>query len=237
MCARRRSPFLCLAKERNQRKAPPSLRPLRCATGQTCVAELAGCAAELTSRCALRSDNRGESVYEARACCAARATPQAPRRRRSHRGFEVHTGHRCARPPRRGRCAPCVRGRAKRWPEWTSPPLCACRGAQGVGRAWAAQHAHASCSGSLPLSERSGQRAVSSAAPPQDRASQVARSAAEGHGKWGRLFFAYFLLAKQKKVGAPPGAHPGQQRFHPQPKNQSKTSLQPSPINHHQLPI
>ncbi|WP_234385242.1 hypothetical protein, partial [Paracidovorax avenae] len=24
-----------------------------------------------------------------------------------------------------------------------------------------------------------------------------------------RLFFAYFLLAKQKKVGAPPGAHPG----------------------------
>ncbi|AVS96499.1 hypothetical protein C8232_09725, partial [Paracidovorax avenae] len=23
-----------------------------------------------------------------------------------------------------------------------------------------------------------------------------------------RLFFAYFLLAKQKKVGAPPGAHP-----------------------------
>ncbi|MCB2033275.1 MAG: hypothetical protein KDF57_08120, partial [Ottowia sp.] len=31
-------------------------------------------------------------------------------------------------------------------------------------------------------------------------------------GKWGRLFFAYFLLAKQKKVGAPPGAHPGLQR-------------------------
>ncbi|MCB2026405.1 MAG: hypothetical protein KDG56_16640, partial [Ottowia sp.] len=27
-----------------------------------------------------------------------------------------------------------------------------------------------------------------------------------------RLFFAYFLLAKQKKVGAPPGAHPGLQR-------------------------
>ncbi|WP_367351154.1 hypothetical protein, partial [Ottowia sp.] len=48
--------------------------------------------------------------------------------------------------------------------------------------------------------------------PPHDRASQAARSEAEGHGQWGRLFFAYFLLAKQKKVGAPPGAHPGLRR-------------------------
>ena len=55
-------------------------------------------------------------------------------------------------------------------------------------------------------------RAASSAAPPRARASQVARSEAKGHGKRGRLFFAYFLLAKQKKVGAPPGAHPGLQR-------------------------
>ena len=29
-----------------------------------------------------------------------------------------------------------------------------------------------------------------------------------GHGKWGRLFFAYFLLAKQKKAGRPPGRDP-----------------------------
>ncbi|MCB2034510.1 MAG: hypothetical protein KDF57_14855, partial [Ottowia sp.] len=32
--------------------------------------------------------------------------------------------------------------------------------------------------------------------------------------KWGRLSFAYFSLAKQRKVGAPPGAHPGLQRHH-----------------------
>ncbi len=50
---------------------------------------------------------------------------------------------------------------------------------------------------------------VSSAAPPFDRAPQVARSAAQGHGKWGRLFCAYCFLAKQKRVGAPPGAIPG----------------------------
>jgi len=45
---------------------------------------------------------------------------------------------------------------------------------------------------------------------PHARASQVARSEAKGHGQQGRLFFAYFLLAKQKKVSAPPGAYPGQ---------------------------
>ncbi|MCB2024712.1 MAG: hypothetical protein KDG56_07990, partial [Ottowia sp.] len=31
-------------------------------------------------------------------------------------------------------------------------------------------------------------------------------------GKWGRLSFAYFSLATQRKVGAPPGAYPGLQR-------------------------
>ncbi|HRW74212.1 MAG TPA: hypothetical protein P5093_17610, partial [Ottowia sp.] len=40
-----------------------------------------------------------------------------------------------------------------------------------------------------------------------------ARSEAQGHGQWGRLSFAYFSLAKQRKVGAPPGAHPGLQGF------------------------
>ncbi len=50
---------------------------------------------------------------------------------------------------------------------------------------------------------------VSSAAPPLDRAPQVARSEAQGHGKWGRLFFGFFLLATQKKETAPPGAIPG----------------------------
>ena len=61
------------------------------------------------------------------------------------------------------------------------------------------------------LSGVSAANKASSAAPPRARASQVARSEAEGHGQRGRLFFGYFLLARQKKVTAPPGAHPGQQ--------------------------
>ena len=44
--------------------------------------------------------------------------------------------------------------------------------------------------------------------PRLKRAPQVARSEAEGHAQWGRLFFAYFLLAKQKKVSRLPGRVP-----------------------------
>ena len=59
---------------------------------------------------------------------------------------------------------------------------------------------------------------ASSAEPPRDRASQVARSEAQGHGQWGRLSSAYSSLAEQRRVGAPPGAHPG---LRPQHKNKT----------------
>ena len=79
MCARRRSPFLCLAKERNQRKATPSLRPLRCATGQTCVTRLAGCAAELTSRLRRSVQTTAASQSTKRVHAALHAPPRKPR--------------------------------------------------------------------------------------------------------------------------------------------------------------
>ena len=50
-----------------------------------CVILLAGICARLRS---LRSNNRGEPDHDARACCAARCTPQALRRRRSLKGVE-----------------------------------------------------------------------------------------------------------------------------------------------------
>jgi hypothetical protein len=37
-------------------------------------------------------------------------------------GREDQTGHRCARPPRRGRVAPRSQGRVQRWPVWRAPP-------------------------------------------------------------------------------------------------------------------
>ncbi len=53
------------------------------------------------------------------------------------------------------------------------------------------------------------------------RAPQVARSAAEGRKQWGRLFFAYFLLAKQKKVSC--------RRATPGTPRTKKTSAQDTP--------
>jgi hypothetical protein len=96
-----------------------------------------------------------------------------------------------AQPPRR--CAPrWLGGRAKQRPvRFPSPSVCAEE--RSVSRIRAR-----SC-----LSE------ASSARPRETRAPQVARSEAEGRRQWGRLFFAYFLLAKQKKVSPPPGGHPG----------------------------
>ena len=46
--ARRRGNFLLSRQEKvTKEKAPPSLRPLRFATGQTCGGAVAGCAVEL----------------------------------------------------------------------------------------------------------------------------------------------------------------------------------------------
>jgi hypothetical protein len=56
---------------------------------------------------------------------------------------------------------------------------------------------------------------ASSARPRETRAPQVARSAAKGRRQQGRLSFAYVSLAKQRKVGRPPGRDPASGKNHP----------------------
>ena len=87
MCARRRTFFSCVAKKRRQKKATPSLRPLRGAKGQTCGGAVSGCAVELTLllRSAARTATASQMTKHGR--FDAHATPQPPRRRRSHRGW------------------------------------------------------------------------------------------------------------------------------------------------------
>jgi len=84
-----------------------------------------------------------------------------------------------------------IASRARRWPVRLPLPS-GCAEERSVSRIRAR-----SC-----LSE------ASSARPRETRAPQVARSAAKGRRQWGRLFFGYFLLAKQKKVARPPGRDP-----------------------------
>ena len=112
-------------------------------------------------------------------------------------------------------------------PDGLQTPFWPCREAQGVGRARSAACALRDLTRCRCLSGESEANKASSAAPPRARASQAAHSEAEGHGQWGRLFFGYFLLAEQKKVTAPPGAHPGRQRLQSSTVSQAKKPKPP----------
>ena len=200
-------------QKKSPKKAHPAVcDPLRCATGATCAGLFAGCAAELTARLrrCVQTTAASQITKHERTC--AHATPQTPRRRRIHKGLyirnslNIHTGHRCARlwKPNCALFAEFVFAQAKRG-----------NGRFGCSAIWFPD---------VPIpcgraEKRSGGRirarvclsaaGASSARPRPARASQVARSEAKGHGQQGRLFFAIFLLATQKKDGAPPGAYPG----------------------------
>ena len=136
ICARQRTSFSCTHKKRRQKKAPPRLRPLRFATGQTCVAPLAGCAAELaafTSFTALKQPRR----VSPRSACMLRCTrhPASAAPQAQPQGGGKTTRAIAALGPGFG----CSRGRAQRWPvlELNSPlavPRSAGRGA-GMGSA------------------------------------------------------------------------------------------------------
>ena len=87
ICARRRTHFSCLAKKSEQKKATQLFATPALRSGATCVGAFAGCAVELATRCALHSDNHGESDVEARVSCGTHATPQTPRHRRIQMGW------------------------------------------------------------------------------------------------------------------------------------------------------
>ena len=69
---------------------------------------------------------------------------------------------------------------------------------------------------------------ASSARPRETRAPQVARSEAKGRRQRGRLFFGYFLLAKQKKVARPPGRDPAPERKPTQPSSRQRSQQLPA---------
>ena len=166
-------------KESRQRKGDPTCRVPFAALRGNLRCSRPGC--RCGTRCVLRTTLRQPQRVSLRGACMLRCT-RAPRPLRfSARPEGKGNPH---GPSLRSALAPSPQpspasGRGSLRPSaamarWGSSPLCACRGAQGVGRAWAAQHAHASCSDSLRLFERSAQRVVSSAVPPHDRAPQVA---------------------------------------------------------------
>ena len=171
MCARRRSNFLSLRRKKvTKERATPSLRPLRCATGQTCGGALAGCAVELALLLRSAAQTATASQITKHGRTGAHATPQPPRRRRSQQGVNTQTAIRvvaaldpaCAVPCAR-RLRPQQRAERSNGPNGclAAHPLCMRRGAQRPAD-----------QGSR-LSERSETERVR-ARPRQTRAPQVA---------------------------------------------------------------
>jgi len=218
--ARHASNFLLLRQKKvTKEKATPSLRPLRCAKGQTCGGAVAGCAAELTAL--LRSFVRttAASQFTKHGRCDAHATPQPPRRRRSQQGVDSRTATRAllrsAPPAQRVALAPARWGRAKQWPVWVSDlrvPFTMRRGAQGVGR-HGRPSARASCSDSLRLSERSAQRVASSAARPTHEHRRLPAAKRRDAACRVALSLVTFFRRRERKLlarRATPGSRPQQ---------------------------
>ena len=124
------------------------------------------------------------------------------------------------------------RGRAQRWPVWlfwllgSAPSGCAW-GAQGAGRRV--------CRRTHPLRGQACRSCLSGApqarsefhgAPRKCSAAGCPCAPRGGRSQQGRLLFGDFLLAKQEKVTAPPGAYPG---LHPQPKQEVQIPIPPHP--------
>ena len=181
-------------KESKQRKGDPqSATPTHSLRGRPAAGRLRGAAAELTTRCALRSDSRGESEHEACVSFGTHAHPASTPPQAQPAGVGNRTRaiaslgpHRARFALRRLQCAVRAQDWAERSDGPTGSPLPSVRAEKRrAAGACVCRRTHAL----RPLTCRSCPngahvvRAVSSAAAPADRASQVARSAAEGHAQ------------------------------------------------------
>ena len=229
----------CTRKKVGKESAPTSATPaLRCGANL----RRSTCGVRRRTHCALtRSVQTTAASQTTKRVHPAVHAP--PRKRRAtgaaSRGWKKNSGHRCARPwcwLFSGPSAAMARGDVHH-PSGRPEKR---RGWGGHGQRSMPRLRRLTCCGCL--SGVSAANKASSAAPPQAQASQVARSEAKGHGQWGRFCvrvtslrevseprcanFAYFLLATQKKVGALPGAYPGQQ-VHAEPTTH-RTAANPS---------
>ena len=200
-----RGTFLCFAKEKYPKERRPCCACPFAALRATCDARSAGAAAELTARCALRSNMLRQ--VRARSACVLRHTHAPAALRFSARtegsgetpGPSLRSAHARGKPSA-ARSAR-VPGRAKQWPVCGgSPPAgCACGGVL-AGCACVPKDTHASCSDSPRLSERSAQREVSSAAAPRKRPDAgLPRSASAGVADWGSPFLCLLSFGEAKE--------------------------------------
>ena len=215
----RRARYFSLLRQRKvpKRKATPSLRPLRCAKGQTCGGAVVGCAVELALRCARRSNSHGESEYEAwalRRPCSPHNRPAAGAASRGGAAEQPTSiraiaalGPVCAA---RGACAREMGpSEAKaRVDVWFPTPLWMRRGAQRAGwRVCRRTHALRELTRCGCLSG-ARQRAASSAAHTAREHHRLPRSEAQGTQTVGSPFFWVLFFGEAKKSASPAGRLP-----------------------------
>ncbi len=197
----RRARNFSLLRQRKvpKRKATPSLRPLRCAKGQTCVGAVAGCAAKLTSRWRASFKQLRRVSSRSMGASTPMLTPQPPRRRRSQQGWDSRTADQptsiraiaalglvsWAQAPRAAQAGP---SEAKARVDVPLPlPLWMRRGAQGLAD--------------------QGSR-VSERRPVKHEHRRLPRSEAQGTQTAGSPFFWVLFFGEAKKSTSPAGRLP-----------------------------
>ncbi len=195
MCARRRSNFLSRRRKKvTKERATLLCVSLRCATGNLrCSGR--GCAAELTARCALRSNSCGKSVHEVRVSFGTRTHPLPCASRHAQKGTQ-RTATRAFASLGLAVAARSARGL---WAERSKgpcgcsavPPLLAAPAAGRLRGEHGRRSAHASLTDSPGMAERRAQRKASSTAHPAAAPTQVCPNAAR---RWGRRLGGAFSL-------------------------------------------
>ena len=204
----RRGTFLCFAKEKYPKERRPCC-PCPCASLRaTCGARSRGVPQNsLRAARFVQTTAASQSTKHARCDAHARPAPCAPRHGQKGVGT---TRAIAALGPAKGAPRAGPSAAMARLGLFNPLGLRLGRGACGVGmRVEARMHRPLACRGCMNGAPQA--RSEFCGTPRKRPDPGLPRSAAKGSQTWGRLFFAYFLLAKQKKVSAPPGAYPGQQ--------------------------
>ena len=210
MCPRRGTFFSCVAKKRRQKKATPLSASPALRYGATCGARVQRGLAQTRFAQTIASPDplaaallgayRGDGEQTSTRAVAAlgpTSRAQAPRAGRS-----------CCRAERSDGPSGCLDVRLST-PCW----LRLRRGGCGVSTRVGARVLRDLTRRGCP-SGAAQQQSEFHGAPRNRPDAGLPRSEAQGSQTGGRLFFGDFLLAKQKKVTAPPGAHPGTRPWH-----------------------
>ena len=211
MCARRRSPFLCLAKERNQRKATPLRVSPTLRFGATCGTQSRGGTAELTSL--LRSSVQTTAVSQStkRMHPAVHAPAPRPALLGTRRGVVEPQRAIAALGPQGAGASRRVCGAVRSDGPFGIPPCgCACGAGLAGWRVQRSMHALRRLTRRGCLNAAPQARSEFCGAPRKARDAGLPRSAAKGSQTWGR--FLCLLSCAHKKVGRPPGRTPGLRR-------------------------